>query len=82
VKEKQFKYSEAEMDLLEKNIELVGTSEKFQAMAKQNGFKSLGELVKHPVSELMKMPGMNYRILAELGQILKQYELMDIINED
>lgn len=71
-----------EHPILEKNIELVGTSDEFQEMAKQNDFKSLGELVKHPVSQLMKMPGMNYRMLAELGQILKQYELMDIINED
>lgn len=68
--------------ILDKDIELLETSNEFLLMARQNKFKNLGEIAEHPVSELMKKPGMNYRMLAELGEILKVYDLMSIIDED
>ena len=68
--------------ILDKDIELLETSNEFLSMARLNEFKNLAELAQNPVSVLMKKPGMNYRMLAELGEILKRFELMDIIDED
>ena len=71
-----------ENPILKKDIELLATSDEFRLMAKRNDFRNLRDIADHPVSELMKKPGMNYRMLAELGEILKSYDLMDIIDED
>lgn len=68
--------------ILEKDIELLETSEEFLLMAKQNKFRTLADIAEHPVTELMRKPGMNYRMLAELGRILKRHDLMEIIDED
>lgn len=68
--------------ILQKDLELLDTSQEFLLMAKKNNFRSLGDIAEHPVTELMKKPGMNYRMLAELGEILKAYDLMGIIDED
>ena len=68
--------------ILIKEIELLEASSEFLSMARQNKFKNLSDIAQHPVSELMKKPGMNFRMLAELGHILKSFDLMDIIDED
>ena len=71
-----------EHPILTKNIELLATSDEFIEMARQNNFENLREITSFSVYELIKLPGMNYRMLAELGDILNGYNLIDIIKED
>lgn len=68
--------------ILQKELELLETSQEFLLMAKKNNFRNLGDITEYPVTELMQKPGMNYRMLAELGEILKAHDLMGIIDED
>lgn len=68
--------------ILEKDLEQLDTSDEFLFMAKQNGFKNLANIIEFPISELKQKPGMTYRMLAELGELLKAHELMDFVNED
>lgn len=51
-------------------------------MSKQNKFKNLFDITQVTVADLMKRPGMNYRMLAELGEILNRYGLIDLMEED
>ncbi len=71
-----------ENSILQKDLELLELSIEFLLMAWSNGFKNLKDITGYPVSELMKKPGMNYRMLAELGEILNNNNLLDIIDED
>ena len=60
-----------EHPILKKDIELLATSDEFRLMAEQNEFKNLGDIADHPVSELMKRPGMNYRMWRNWGKSSK-----------
>jgi DNA-directed RNA polymerase alpha subunit len=71
-----------EHPILHKNIEEVPVSNEFLLMAKQNNFQSLYDITQVTVADLMKKPGMNYRMLAELGQVLNGYGLIDLMEED
>lgn len=67
--------------ILYTDIENLATSDEFQRMAGRNKFKNLNHITEFTVSELMDKPGMNYRMLAELGEILKGYGLIDLMKE-
>ena len=71
-----------ENPILIKDLEQLQVSDEFRLMAKQNGFNNLGEIIDVPISELKQKPGMNYRMLAELGEVLTSYDLIDIVDED
>lgn len=68
--------------ILAKPIVELATSEEFLEMARKNRFNNLGDIVKVPVYELVKLPLSGYRILNELIIILKAYELDSVLIED
>lgn len=68
--------------ILYKKILEIETSDEFLLMAKKNKFKNLFDITKVTVADLMKRPSMNYRMLAELGEILNRYGLIDLMEED
>ena len=68
--------------ILEKDIELVATSEEFLEMARENNFHNLGEILEIRVDDLLKRPLFNYRMLSELGSILQFYGLLELLKDD
>lgn len=68
--------------VLAKPIVELATSEEFLEMARKNQFDNLGDIVKKPVYELVKLPLFNYRMLNELIVILKSYKLDSVLIED
>lgn len=66
---------------LVEEIEHLATSDEFKEMARQNNFKNLLEITKIPIIDFLKMPGVNHRMLAELGIILNGYGLIDLMKE-
>jgi DNA-directed RNA polymerase alpha subunit len=68
--------------ILEKDIELVATSEEFLEMARENNFHNLGEILEIRVDDLLKKPLFNYRMLSELGSILQSYGLLELLKDD
>lgn len=68
--------------VLAKPIVKLATSEEFLEMARKNQFDNLGDIVKKPLYELLKLPLFNYRMLNELIVILKSYKLESVLIED
>ena len=67
--------------ILAENIEQLHVSTEFSMMCKMNGFKTLGEIVKHPVSELTNMPEFGMRMLKELITLLKGYGIDELLKD-
>ena len=64
-----------------KDIHDVAISHEFLLMASENNFHNLNEICKYSIKELMQKPGMNYRMLAELGSILDSHGLIKMLRE-
>ncbi len=71
-----------ENPILFKDLAELKASDEFLIMAKKNGFRNLSDITAFPISEIKQKPGMNYRMLAELGELLKENGLMGVVNED
>lgn len=69
------------LNILEKPITQIPTSEEFLAMANLNHFENLSQMLEFPVHELERLEGFNYHILDELITILKSHELLDRLKE-
>ena len=67
--------------LLEEPIERFQTSKEFRDMCGQNMFKSLSDIVKFNVTELLGKPGFGMRILRELIHVLKENQLEDWLRD-
>ena len=72
---------EAKHQILHIPIAKVATSEEFLAMCNQNDFKSLNDIIALTVNEMLAKPKFNMRMLKELYQILKGYQLEKFIKE-
>ena len=68
--------------ILMKPISALETSIAFREMCGVNGFQNLADILGFPVHELMKKPGMTNHILIELMDILKHYQIEDMIKEE
>jgi hypothetical protein len=68
--------------ILKKPIAAIETSIAFQEMCKVNEFHNLAGILKFKVYVLMKKPGMTHHILIELIDILKMYQMEDMIKEE
>jgi hypothetical protein len=51
--------------VLNQPIEQLALSEEFKIKTGQLGFNTLAELLEHPPSDLLQLPGFNYRVLTE-----------------
>ena len=72
---------DAKHQILHTPIAEVATSEEFLEMCNQNDFKSLDDIIALTVNEMLAKPKFNMRMLKELYQILKGYQLEKIIKE-
>lgn len=70
-----------EQTVLLKPLEIFHTSEEFTQMCNINGFKTLGEIVKLEVNEMLVKPEFNLRMLKELYQLLEKYHLEECLKE-
>jgi hypothetical protein len=67
--------------LLSQPAEQLPVSEEFIKMMQQLHFQTLGELVAHPVYQLLKMDGFGYRMLKELIYLLEAHGLSSHLKE-
>lgn len=59
--------------ILQKAIQGLNVSKEFKAMAKANGYKTLQNILDHPLHELPFKTHSGYRILKELLDILDDH---------
>lgn len=69
------------VDPLTKKIAECKTSKEFLEMSTANSFDTLGDFTQHSIQDLMKKPGMNYRMLVELSNILQSFNLLESLGE-
>ena len=67
--------------LLDESLEQFQASNEFRDMCRKNMFNTLGDIVKLPVSQLLKKPGFGMRILLELIHILEKHQLEDYLKD-
>lgn len=67
--------------ILLRPINELDVSREFKAMAKINGYKTLGEILESNVSELPRRPQSGYRILKEFLDILDEHKLIDLVKD-
>lgn len=67
--------------ILQKAIQGLNVSKEFKAMAKANGYKTLQNILDHPLHELPFKLLSGYRILKELLDILEQNNLSELIDD-
>jgi hypothetical protein len=72
---------ESNHPILSSKIELIPTSDEFLVMCTQNGFSTIGEILKLSVDELLKKPGFNMHMMMELITILKGNKLEWMLKE-
>jgi hypothetical protein len=70
------------LNILEKPITQIPTSEEFLAMANRNHFENLAQILEFPVHKMERFEGFNYHILDELIMILKANNLLDRLKEN
>lgn len=64
-----------------KEINGLDISDEFRKVAECNHLHTLGDFLSLKVKQIMEMPGMNYRMLAELNSILKSHGLLERLEE-
>jgi DNA-directed RNA polymerase alpha subunit len=67
--------------ILEAAIDSLDVSVEFKAMAKENGFFTLGAMLSVPAQTLVRLPKSGYRLLAEFLQLLEQHDLMHLTDD-
>lgn len=70
------------LNILDKPIAQLPTSDEFLAMANRNHFESLSQMLEFPVHKLERLEGFNYHILDELMAILKANNLLDRLKDN
>jgi hypothetical protein len=67
--------------ILQKPIREFETLEEFKKMCIQNNFETLADIVKYPVTELMKKPGFGMRVFRELLRILIENKIDNVLKD-
>lgn len=67
--------------ILQKAIQGLNVSKEFKAMAKANGYKTLQNILDHPLHELPFKKLSGYRMLKEFLDILDEQGLNEKIEE-
>lgn len=67
--------------ILNKPIQKLNVSKEFKVMAKANRFRTLQDVLHCSVYDLPKKKQSGYRMLREFLNILDEYELMDLLEE-
>ena len=67
--------------ILLRPIEEFETLAEFKDVCIQNNFKTLADIVKHPVPELMKKPGFGMRVFRELLRILIENKIENVLKD-
>jgi len=62
-------------------IDSLDVSAEFKAMANENGFVTLGDMLSVPAGILVQLPQSGYRILAEFLQVLEQHDLLHLTDD-
>ena len=68
-------------DTLKLAIDSLDVSAEFKAMANENGFVTLGDMLCVPSGTLEQLPQSGYRILAEFLQVLEQHDLLHLTDD-
>ncbi|PZR10351.1 MAG: hypothetical protein DI539_21235 [Flavobacterium psychrophilum] len=66
--------------ILQKAIQGLNVSKEFKAMAKANGYKTLQNILDHPLHELPFKKLSGYRMLKELLDIFNENELEHLLD--
>lgn len=72
----------ADHPVLQKPIHSLNVSPEFRAMARANGYKTLEDIIKAPLHDLPEKKKSGYRVLKELLDLLEQFGLSQLINDD
>ena len=67
--------------ILLKPVEQFETIEEFKEMCSLNNFQTLADIVKYPVSQLLKKPGFGMRVLKDLIRILMENKLENVLKD-
>lgn len=67
--------------ILQRPIGEFEALEEFKKMCIQNNFKTLADIVKYPVTELMKKPGFGMRVFRELLRILIENKIDNVLKD-
>lgn len=67
--------------ILQKAIQGLNVSKEFKAMAKANGYKTLQNLLDHPLHELPFKKLSGYRMLKEFLDLLDENGIGDLVND-
>ena len=67
--------------LLRRPLADLGFSDDFQFMAGQNGYMTIADILKEPLSEFPMKPGSGFRFLKELLTFLAQHDLAEVIED-
>jgi len=67
--------------ILLKPVEQFETIEEFKEMCTLNNFNTLSDIIKYPVSQLLKKPGFGMRVLKDLLRILMENNLENVLKD-
>ncbi len=67
--------------ILQKAIQGLNVSKEFKAMAKANGYKTLQNILDHPLHELPFKKLSGYRMLKEFIDLIEENGLANLIDE-
>jgi DNA-directed RNA polymerase alpha subunit len=67
--------------LLETPLQELDLSQEFISMATQNGYATIGDILKMPLTEIPMLPNSGYRLLRELLVFLTVNDLADLIED-
>ena len=67
--------------ILSAPIQGMDVSGEFKLMAKANGFRTLGDILKYPLYELPAREKSGYRILREMLDILEENHLEEFLKD-
>jgi len=66
--------------ILQKAIQGMDVSKEFKAMAKANGYKTLQDILDHPLHELPFKKLSGYRMLKEFLDLMDQNGLSELVD--
>jgi hypothetical protein len=79
--EEKMREMKAISPILLRPVEQFETIEEFKEMCVLNNFKTLSDIVKYPVSQLLKKPGFGMRVLKDLIRILMENKLENVLKD-
>ena len=70
-----------EQEILNQKINDLPFTEDFKSFTKKHAFKTIGDLTRFPVTDLIKLEGFTYHSLQELVHFLEQRDLANLLKE-